>query len=48
MGHKSFEIFKGDRIAQIIIEKFAETVLIEDELSLSLRGNQGFGSSGII
>jgi hypothetical protein len=37
----------GDRIAQIIIEKMAETILLEAELDPSSRGEQGFGSTGI-
>ena len=41
---KSFEV--GDRIAQIIIEKIAETPLAEGrELSTTSRGGGGFGSS---
>ncbi len=37
----------GDRIAQIIIEKMADAVLLEAELDSSWRGEQGFGSTGL-
>lgn len=45
---KNFEIKKGDRIAQLILEKIvddAEIVVVES-LEKSLRGEGGFGSTG--
>lgn len=40
---------KGDRIAQVIIEKIEPTEVLEvDELSETLRGQGGFGSTGIL
>lgn len=42
-----YHIKAGDRVAQIIIQKYEKSELIEaDELSVSDRGNNGFGSSG--
>jgi dUTP pyrophosphatase len=48
LGKENCEIKKGDRIAQMLIQKF-ESVEIEEvlELSESVRGEGGFGSSGI-
>ena len=46
-GDKSFIFRKGDRIAQLIIEKFHEVEWQEvDELNGTARGDDGFGSSG--
>ena len=42
-----YAIFKGDRIAQIIIKKNEDVELVEvDELSETDRGEGGFGSTG--
>ena len=42
-----FEIKKGDKIIQCIIQKFEPVEILEvDELSNSQRGEKGFGSSG--
>ncbi len=44
---ESFEIAPGDRIAQLVITPFADASPIEAaQLSLTERGNGGFGSSG--
>jgi dUTP pyrophosphatase len=43
---KSFEVTYGDKIAQLIIEQHFNFDFIEEELSVSLRGENGFGSSG--
>lgn len=42
-----FEIHRGDRIAQLIIEKisYAQVTLV-DELPSTQRGDKGFGSTG--
>ena len=46
-GDKIFAFRKGDRIAQLIIEKCHEVEWQEvDELNGTARGNGGFGSSG--
>jgi dUTP pyrophosphatase len=42
-----FEIAAGDRIAQLLVTPFAPTDPVESaQLTLSERGNGGFGSSG--
>ena len=44
----SFEIHKGDRIAQLVIMAVPPVMLSEaEELSETVRGEGGFGSSGI-
>lgn len=44
----NFEIDKGDRIAQIIFHKIPQTKMLEvDSLGDSIRGDSGFGSSGV-
>ena len=43
-----FEIKEGDRVAQLIIEKYTPTDLVEvAELSETERGAGGFGSTGV-
>ena len=45
---KSFHVQRGDRIAQLIIQKYEHaTVTVVDELDQTERGSSGFGSSGI-
>ena len=47
-GKESFEIRKGDRIAQLVINKIETPELIEvDELSETIRGDSGLGSTGV-
>ena len=52
MAHESspnkFSISKGDRIAQLIIEKCHDIQWVEQGLSDSERGEGGFGSSGVM
>lgn len=44
----NFEIKAGDRICQMIIEKYTRTQLVEvEELSATVRGDGGFGSTGV-
>jgi dUTP pyrophosphatase len=44
----SLEINKGDRVAQIIFHKLPQTEMLEvDSLDDSIRGDGGFGSSGV-
>ena len=46
-GDRSFAFRKGDRIAQLIVEKCHETEWLEvSELNGTDRGDGGFGSSG--
>jgi len=46
--HKKFEVHKGDRIAQLVIQAVEKAEFIElQELSDSVRNVDGFGSSGI-
>lgn len=46
-GIEPFEIKKGERIAQLLIEKLPETTIIGGEIqSPSDRGEGGFGSTG--
>ncbi len=47
LGDKAFEIKRGDRIAQLLIQK-VERVIVEEVESLeeTVRGEAGFGSSG--
>ena len=45
-ARNKFSISKGDRIAQLIIEKCHKIQWVETELSDSERGEGGFGSTG--
>lgn len=46
-AQQSFEITKGDRIAQLVIVKVTEVCIVETEqLDMTSRGDEGFGSSG--
>jgi len=48
LSEKDFEIKKGDRIAQLLIQPVIKADVEEvDELSESNRGDKGFSSSGI-
>ena len=43
-----FQVNVGERIAQLIIEKYTPTELVEVEtLSETVRGEGGFGSTGV-
>lgn len=45
--HDAYEIKAGDRIAQIIFQKYEELIIKEvDKLSDTDRGTNGFGSTG--
>ena len=47
-GAEDFKVCKGDRIAQLIIEKYTITSIQEVEnLSSTERGEAGFGSTGV-
>jgi len=49
MGHVTFELSVGGRIAQLVVNKLPEIEVVEvDELSVpSERGAAGFGSTGV-
>ena len=47
-SRNKFSISRGDRIAQLIIEKCHDIQWVEGGLSDSERGEGGFGSSGVI
>ena len=47
-SEQDFEIRRGDRIAQLILERICMADLVEvEELSSTERGSGGFGSTGI-
>lgn len=46
LGRQPYQITKGDRIAQMIIARYEAVEIEEGELSASVRGAGGFGSSG--
>jgi dUTP pyrophosphatase len=46
-GLEDFEVREGDRIAQFILEKYEDPILVEvTELNWTVRGTGCFGSSG--
>ena len=46
-GTEPFQVHKGDRIAQLIIEKIASVPITKtDSLDNTIRGDAGFGSTG--
>ena len=48
LSDNDFEVKAGDRIAQLIIEKYTPTTIVEvEELSETNRGDGGFGSTGV-
>jgi dUTP pyrophosphatase len=46
LGRETFEIQPGERIAQMVIARYEAVEWEETELSVSGRGEGGFGSSG--
>ena len=45
--HKAFEIKRGDRIAQLVIQQVVEATTVQvKELDVTSRGSGGFGSTG--
>lgn len=47
-GHANFHVSHGDRIAQLIIEMMLPSLVVEQSsLPESIRGDNGFGSTGI-
>jgi dUTP pyrophosphatase len=47
LGRETFQISPGERIAQMVIARYEAVKWEEGELADSLRGEGGFGSSGI-
>jgi dUTP pyrophosphatase len=46
LGREPYQVHTGDRIAQMVIARYERIEWEESELSGSLRGEGGFGSSG--
>ncbi len=46
LGRDNYEIHSGDRIAQMVIARYEAIEWQEGDLSASVRGTGGFGSSG--
>lgn len=46
LGREAYEIAAGDRIAQMVVARYEAVEWEEAELSESVRGDGGFGSSG--
>jgi dUTP pyrophosphatase len=46
LGHDSYTVHTGDRIAQMIVARYEAVEWVEGELAESQRGAGGFGSSG--
>ena len=45
--HEPFQIKRGDRIAQLVIQKIEEVTVVQaDDLDDTTRGDGGFGSTG--
>ena len=48
LGTEAFSIARGDRIAQAVIAPAPQLVLVEaEELDRTVRGERGFGSTGV-
>lgn len=48
LGDVDFEVKKGDRIAQLILERISMAPAVEvEELAETARGSGGFGSTGV-
>ena len=46
-GEQTFKVEKGDRIAQLILEKISQPVIVEvSSIQKTVRGTNGFGSTG--
>lgn len=47
LGKEDFKIFKGDRIAQLVLNKvYKANFILSDDLNSSQRGEGGFGHTG--
>ena len=50
LGSQEFDVFSGDRIAQLILEKYVDDALVIEVEKFSEntnRGASGFGSTGV-
>lgn len=47
LGRESYEVKKGQKIAQLVIKKVEKPEIIESDLDETERGEGGFGSSGL-
>ena len=50
LGSQKFDVFSGDRIAQLILEKYVDDALVIEVEKFSEntnRGASGFGSTGV-
>ena len=50
LGSQEFDVFSGDRIAQLILEKYVDDALVIEVEKFSEntnRGTSGFGSTGV-
>lgn len=46
--HDSFSVARGDRIAQLVVQRVEQAVFVEvDSLDASARGGGGYGSTGV-
>ncbi|MEO6758025.1 MAG: dUTP diphosphatase [Saprospiraceae bacterium] len=46
LGRQAYQISKGDRIAQMVVARYEAVEIEEGDLSDTVRGEGGFGSSG--
>src|SRR4051794_10957116 len=46
LGHTDYQVHAGDRIAQMVLARYEPVDWEDSELSESVRGTGGFGSSG--
>ena len=46
LGAQPYEVLAGDRIAQMVVARYEQVVWVESELTETIRGDGGFGSSG--
>lgn len=47
LGQNTYQLYKGDRIAQMVINKLPSVEIVEvEELTDTVRGEKGFGSTG--
>ena len=48
LGQEDFRVTRGDRIAQLVVARVAQVVVVEtDSLASTRRGDGGFGSTGV-
>jgi len=47
LGKETYEVKKGQKVAQLVIKKVEKPEIIEENLRDTERGQRGFGSSGL-